>query len=139
MKKSYEITFNQIIDQNDLEDGNIILLTSRPCMGKTYTCNKIINKYYDKYKMIYFDLSGGDLLYRLEQFNIYYHKEYFCAHEIIKYIQQKVRLTQMELRTYFQTITYENQPITLNEIKRHVGEFMIMRGNSWELKKGDSL
>lgn len=87
--KINELEFNDIITNEDLHDGNLILLASRPAVGKTKTCIELINKFKEKYDYIYFDLSvGGTNYWKLDRLKI--ETDYKSSMEIIKSIEKFV-------------------------------------------------
>ena len=86
------IAYENIITKKDLDFGNLILLASRPGIGKTKTCCNLF-KYYSKiYNCLYFDLLGSESSYFLannEQKGLILN--YMSSIEIIKKIQSEIR------------------------------------------------
>ena len=50
-----EIELNQIVTKQDINDGSLIMISSRPAVGKTYTCNEIIKQFKGEYEYLYLD------------------------------------------------------------------------------------
>ena len=86
------IAYENIITKKDLDFGNLILLASRPGIGKTKTCCNLF-KYYSKiYNCLYFDLLGSESSYFLannEQKGLILN--YMSSIEIIKKIQSEIK------------------------------------------------
>lgn len=87
--KINEVDFANIVTNKDLEDGSLILLTSRPAMGKTQTCLELIKTFKEKYDYIYFDLScGGTSFWKG---NVKIDDEYKNSYDIIKSLEKFVK------------------------------------------------
>lgn len=58
---------------------------------------------------------------------------------IIQFILKKSRFLQQELRTYLQTTEIDGKKAVYSQsdIRKHVSEFMTMKGTTWVLKRGD--
>lgn len=86
------IAYENIITKKDLDFGNLILLASRPGIGKTKTCCNLF-KYYSKiYNCLYFDLLGSESSYFLannEQKGLILN--FMSSIEIIKKIQSEIK------------------------------------------------
>lgn len=87
-----KIKIDDIITKKDLDFGNLILLASRPGVGKTKTCCNLF-KYYSKiYNCLYFDLLGSESSYFLannEQKRLILN--FMSSIEIIKKIQSEIK------------------------------------------------
>lgn len=87
-----KIKIDDIITKKDLDFGNLILLASRPGIGKTKTCCNLF-KYYSKiYNCLYFDLLGSESSYFLannEQKGLILN--FMSSIEIIKKIQSEIK------------------------------------------------
>ena len=84
-KRPHIISFDKIITENDLKNGNIILLSGRPATGKTETCCKLLDKFKEKYNCLLFNLQGSDLSFWLDNTNqSFILNEFQSSIEIIK-------------------------------------------------------
>lgn len=86
------IACKNIITEKDLNYGNLILLASRPGIGKTKTCCKLFKHYAKIYNCLYFDLSGGRsscFLENNEQKGLILN--FMSSIEIIKKIQSEIK------------------------------------------------
>lgn len=83
------ISFDDIISERDIENGNLILLAGRPAVGKTKTCCEILKKYEEKHKSLYFDLSGHDTKFWIGE-NEGVILKYHSSVDIIKEIQSAI-------------------------------------------------
>lgn len=105
--KFIEIDFDEIITKRDLNDGNLILLTSRPAVGKTQTCVNLIKKYKDQ-GYLYFDLDSAGSDYWLQNNkDLQVCKEFMSSLEIIKTIEQKIKSEKIKFVfiDYWQLVT----------------------------------
>lgn len=86
--KHKEIKINDIITKKDLENGNLILLTSRPAVGKTKTCCELFKFYSKAFNCLYFDMTGEGSSYFFDSKDIKgVINQYMSSVEIIKKIQ----------------------------------------------------
>ncbi len=92
------ITREKIITEKDLSNGNLILLASRPCIGKTKTCCYLFEYYSKKYSCLYFDLSGSSSSYFLgnkEQNGLIF--DFTPSVEMIKKIQNGIKYDNLKI------------------------------------------
>lgn len=110
--KIIEIEQKDIINKQDFENGNLILLTGRPCIGKTWTCCDLFKYYSKSFSCLYFDLSGENTCYF---FNYKNPKglvnEYMTSAEIIKEIQFQARHNAVKIVfiDYWQLLNDNNE------------------------------
>ena len=86
------IACEKIITEKDLSNGNLILLASRPAIGKTKTCCYLFEYYSKNYSCLYFDLSGSSSSYFLgnkEQNGLIF--DFTPSVEMIKKIQNGIK------------------------------------------------
>ncbi len=90
--KYKEIQINDIITKKDLEYGNIILLASRPALGKTKTCCELFKHYSKIFNCLYFDMSGESNAYFFDYKNMKgVVNDYLSSVEIVKKIQYEAK------------------------------------------------
>ena len=90
--KIIKSSFEELVTNEDLNKGKLILLASRPSVGKTYVCSNIMKKYADKYKWLYLNLEGGSFeQYYLKDFKEGVVNEYLSSVKIIKAIEKHVK------------------------------------------------
>lgn len=90
--KHKEIKINDIITKKDLENGNLILLTSRPAVGKTKTCCELFKIYSKAFNCLYFDMTGEGSSYFFDSKDIKgVVNDYMSSVEIIKKIQYEAK------------------------------------------------
>lgn len=87
-----EIQIDGIITKKDLENGNLILLTGRPAVGKTRTCCELFKTYSKSFNCLYFDISGEESAYFFDYKNIKgVVNDYMSSIEIAKKIQYEAK------------------------------------------------
>ena len=84
------IKFDQIISQQDIDNGNLILLAGRPATGKTQTICELIKKYKKQYGYLYFDFDGNGSNHWLADEKNGIIKEYQSSVGIIQTIQKSI-------------------------------------------------
>ena len=92
------VSCQEIINERDLCYGNLILLASRPGIGKTKTCCELF-KYYSKiYNCLYFDLLGSEsshFLVNNEQKGLIH--DFMTSVEIINRIQKGIKCDNLKI------------------------------------------
>ena len=102
------IACEKIITEKDLSNGNLILLASRPGIGKTKTCCNLFEYYSKSYSCLYFDLSSSASSYFLgnkEQSGLIF--DFTPSVEMIKKIQNGIKYDNLKIVfiDYWQLLT----------------------------------
>ena len=105
------IAFENIINEKDLSNGNLILLASRPGIGKTKTCCDLFKHYSKNYSCLYFDLSGSASSYffgNKEQNGLVF--DFMSSIEMIKKIQNGIKYDNLKIVfiDYWQLLSDKN-------------------------------
>ena len=82
------LELNQIVTKQDINDGSLIMISSRPAVGKTYTCNEIIKQFKGEYEYLYFNLNGDRFSFFFNNSDKSVITEYHSSVEIIKRIEK---------------------------------------------------
>ena len=82
------IDLKDIITNKDLKNGNLILITGRPAVGKTQTCVELMKQYENEYDCMFFNLEGDSYWFDKKDKRIIFN--YNTTVEIIKKVQNDV-------------------------------------------------